>query len=230
MINNIQEKPTKKLHGRPLYNILMTDNGDVVNKHLLDIGCGYGWIELNMLKRNAKKIVGIEPSEKDLETAKKYVKNRNAKFVVGSAISIPFGKGVFDTVVSWEVIEHIPLNTESTMFKEVHRVLKENGTFYLSTPYDSFWSKVFDPAWWLIGHRHYSSDRLIRFAIDNGFMIEKMEIRGGWWEIIGMLNLYIMKWIFRSKPLFDNYIKKRQDLEYKNSNGFTNIFFKFRKI
>lgn len=230
MINNIEEKPSRKLHGRPLFNILLTDELDVKNKEILDVGCGYGWIELAMLKKSIKKIIGIEPSENDLFTPKKYVKSKRAKFVVGSAIDIPFKKNVFDTVVSWEVIEHIPLNTETKMFQEVNRVLKKNGVFYLSTPYASFWSKVFDPAWWLIGHRHYTSEKLIGLAIANGFAIEKMEIRGGWWEIIGMLNLYIMKWVFRRKPLFDNYVKKKQDLEYRNPNGFTNIFFKFRKI
>lgn len=229
MINTANETPKRKLFGRLSYSLKFIDE-DLKEAVVLDVGCGYGWVELNLLKRNIKKIFGIEITEDDLTTAKLNVKDKRVQFVVGSAIDVPFKNDFFDMVVSWEVIEHIPTNTESKMFKEVHRVLKKNGTFYLSTPYASFWSKLFDPAWWLIGHRHYQSDRLIRFGIDNGFMIEKMEIKGGWWEIIGMLNLYIMKWVFRSKPLFDNYIKKRQDLEYRNSNGFTNIFFKFRKI
>ena len=229
MKNLLNEKPKTEVHGRCLYNTKFVDDKDIKNKNILDIGCGYGWFELNILKRNCKSITGIEITEKDLKTAKENIKNKKAFFKIGSGINLPFKDNMFDTIVSWEVIEHIPRNTEDKMFREVFRVLKPNGVFYLSTPNKSFISNIFDPAWWLIGHRHYSKKDLIKFAKRNGFLAEEIIVKGGKWEIIGILDLYIAKWIFRRKPFFYNFVKKKQDREYLRKNGFVSLFMKVRK-
>lgn len=229
MKNIINAKPLTDLHGRVSYNTMFVDDVDIKNKDILDIGCGYGWFELNALKRDGNKIIGLEISEKDLKTARENINNNKIEFNIGSAIALPFGNQGFDTIVSWEVIEHIPKNTENKMFSEVKRVLKNNGVFYLSTPFNNFFSNIFDPAWWLIGHRHYKKNDLINFAASNGFKIEKITLNGGIWEILGINNLYIAKWIFRRAPFFENFFNEKQDEEYKKQQGFTTIFIKFRK-
>jgi len=66
------------------------------------------------------------------------------------------------------------------MFKEVFRVLKPGGRFYLSTPYSNVFSRFLDPAWWFINHRHYSANDLFGLANNNGFSIERISINGGW--------------------------------------------------
>lgn len=99
--------------------------------------------------------------------------------------------------------------------------------FYLSTPHKTFFCNILDPAWWLIGHRHYSENQLKELAIRNGFNIEIMITKGAWWEIFGINNLYIAKWIFRRKPFFEHYISQKQNDEYLKQ-GFTNIFCRFR--
>jgi len=230
MKNIVEEKPTDELHGRSLYNTQFVSDEDIKDKNVLDIGCGFGWFELNARKRGVKKIIGIELEEKDLETAKKFISSEKIDFKKGSAIELPFPNNSFDTIVSWEVIEHIPKNTEEKMFQEASRVLRNGGSFYLSTPYDSFFAKIFDPAWWLIGHRHYSKKKLTTAGEDNGFKIEKIIIKGGWWEILGINNLYIAKWIFRRRPFFENFINKKQNEEYgSENNGLTNAFVKYKK-
>lgn len=230
MKNITQEKPQDPLHGRTLFSASLVKDEDIKDKDILDIGCGFGWFEVHAIQRGCKKIVGVEKSEKDLETAKKYIKNPRADFRIGSADNLLFEKNSFDTAVAWEVLEHIPKDSEDRMFSEVSRVLKDKGIFYLSIPHNSFRSKIFDPAWWLIGHRHYSKEKLYKLAEDNGFIIEKCLIAGRWWEIIGMLDLYIAKWIFRRKPFFEKFINCKQDQEYsENKRGFTNIFLKLRK-
>lgn len=229
MKNLINEKPTDCLHGRTLYNTLFVEENDIKNKNILDIGCGFGWFELNAVRRGCKSITGTELTEKDLETAKKYIKDPRINFETGSALKLPFENKKFDTVVSWEVLEHIPKNSENEMFREIHKILNDNGVFYLSTPFDSFFSKIFDPAWWLTSHRHYTKEKLTCLAKNNNFKIEKIIIKGSWWEIIGMWNLYIAKWIFKRRMFFARYINNKQDLEYKKEKGFTNIFIKIIK-
>jgi len=230
MKNLIDEKPTDLLSGRTLFNTTFISDVDVVDRKILDIGCGFGWFEYNTLQRGVSHITGIEHTAEALSAARCNLSDAKVDFIDASALSLPFEDNSYDTVVSWEVLEHIPKGTEPKMFAEVARVLKQNGRFYLSTPHRSFFSCVFDPAWWLIGHRHYSVDALCALAVGNGFEVEKVVLNGGWWEIIGINNLYVAKWIFRRRPFFERDIRAAQDAEYAKGNGFTNIFLKLRKV
>ena len=230
MKNILEEKPTDELHGRTLFATKFVSDKDIKNKKILDIGCGFGWFELNVLKRGCKHISGLEISEKDLITVKKHIKNKNVSFKIGSALYLPFEDETFDTVVAWEVLEHIPKNKEEIMFKEVSRVLKPKGTFYLSTPRRSFFSNIFDPAWWFIGHRHYNKKDLIEYGKKIGFRLKKMIVKEGMWEIIGMNNLYIAKWIFRRRSFFEKIINQFQDKQYGGEKGFTHVFIKLKRI
>jgi SAM-dependent methyltransferase len=115
------------------------------------------------------------------------------------------------------------------MFSETYRVLRPGGSFYLSTPHASFFSNILDPAWWLTGHRHYSQKKLFSYAKKNGFEIVEMKIKGKWWMLFSVLNMYISKWILRRKPLFQNFFSQKEHEEYMANDGFGNIFVKFKK-
>jgi len=230
MKNILNEKPNTKLTGRLKFSVDFVKDKNIKNKKVLDIGCGFGWFELNAVGRGTRQIAGIEISSEDLKTAKKNVKDKRVDFKIGGALKLPFKDNYFDTVVAWEVIEHIPKNTEEKMFKEIKRVLKKKGVFYLSTPYDSFLSKYSDPAWWLIGHRHYSKEWLINLGERDNFKVSETIINGGFWSLIDLLNMYIAKWIFRRKPFFESNMNRKVDDEYKLENrGFMGIFVKYEK-
>lgn len=230
MKNIINEVPNKNLKSRLRYSSEFVADSDIKNKRILDIGCGYGWFELNVLDRKVKQITGIDISSTDLETAKSHIKDKRVVFKVGVVPKLPFEDNCFDTVVAWEVIEHIPKNTEDTMFREIYRVLKKNGVFYLSTPYDSFFSNFFDPAFLFIGHRHYSEKKLKAYGEKNSFKVSKLNIKGGFWGLIALLNMYISKWIFRRSPFFEENICEKEDKEYSiEGKGFMGIFVKYIK-
>lgn len=228
MKNIIQEKPDVKLTGRLKKTFEFVDNEDIKNRAILDIGCGYGWFEWNAFKKGAKKIVGVEVAESDLSTIKKYIKNKSFTPLVGHATDIKSESNTYDTVVSWEVIEHIPKDTELKFFSEVYRLLKNNGTFYLSTPYNAILSTYLDPAYWLIGHRHYSYKKLVRYGLDNNFYVEKILVVGGIWTAISIINMYIAKWIFRRERFFNTFFHNKENEEYQRE-GFYNIFVKYKK-
>lgn len=230
MKNILNEKPTSVLQGRLLEAIKFVSDKDIKGKNVLDIGCGYGWCELNFLDRGVKKIVGTEVTAKDLNTAKKYVKSSKAEFIVAGATKLPFPDNSFDTVVSWEVIEHIPKNTENEMFSEVYRVLKTGGTFYLSTPYKHILSNMFDPAWWMIGHRHYSTNDLKQYGKKNNFKVAEVRVKGKFFQVYGWSDFYIWKWIFRRKSPIQDWLNKKIDEEYEQNNGYANIFVKYKKV
>jgi ubiquinone/menaquinone biosynthesis C-methylase UbiE len=230
MKNITHQTPYDTYHGRLKFVTEYVKNDDIGNKKILDIGCGYGWFEVYAEKKGATSIIGTELAESDLVTAKQYIHNPKITFHTGSAIQLPFKDKTFDTVVSWEVLEHIPKETEPTMFSEMARVLKTNGICYLSTPHRSFISVFFDPAYWLIGHRHYRREDIASFATKAHFLINNIRVMGGWWEVISLLDLYISKWIFQRPPFFQDYVSRELDKEYGKPFGFTNIFCRLRKI
>ena len=229
MINTLNVSPKGKLKGREKFSVTFVENKDIENKKILDVGCGYGWMELALQKKGAKDICGIEYREKDLATAKKYIKESNIEFKVGSAIDIPYKDASFDTVISWEVIEHIPKGTEQKMLSEINRVLKKGGVCYLSTPFRSLPSVILDPAWWLIGHRHYSVHSLVLLALKNNFSLERLTIRGKWWTLFSILNMYISKWVLRQNSPLTKFLEEKDTAEYTSVEGFDNIFIKIRK-
>lgn len=136
------------------------DRGDLEGRRILDIGCRFGWFELIALDRGAKAVTGIEPNGDDLTTAMQNLGHDRVDLQVASAVDLPFSAAAFDTVVCWEVLEHLPRGSEPQAFSEIARVLGPRGVLYLSTPFADLRSQVTDPAWWLTGHRHYTPRRL----------------------------------------------------------------------
>ena len=232
MLNTLESKPFNNFteENSKLYKHIVKDK-DIKNKIVLDLGCGYGWFCLMAEERGAKKIYGVEITEKDLETAKKYIKSDIIEFKVGSSIDIPFPDNSLDTVISWEVIEHIPENTEKKMFSEINRVLKPGGKFYLSTPYNSFISKLFDPAYLILKHRHYDESHFEEFVKETNLKIKKINVIGRIWYLLDLINLYFSKWILRREKLFEMFMLKKRINEFINSKkkGYMAIYVEFKK-
>jgi 2-polyprenyl-3-methyl-5-hydroxy-6-metoxy-1,4-benzoquinol methylase len=232
MLNTLESKPFNNFteENSKLYKHIVKDK-DIINKIVLDLGCGYGWFCLMAEERGAKKIYGVEITEKDLETAKKYINSDIIEFKVGSSIEIPLPDNSIDTVISWEVIEHIPEDTEKKMFSEINRVLKPGGKFYLSTPYNSFISKLFDPAYLILKHRHYDENHFEEFVKGTNLEIEKINVIGRIWYLLDLINLYFSKWILRREKLFEMFMLKKRINEFINSKkkGYMAIYVEFKK-
>lgn len=227
MKNILAEKPAKILHGRLLVSVNFVTTDDLKDKEVLDIGCGYGWCELNFLERGVKKISATEITENDLQTIRQNISDQRLTSFVASARNLPFPNNSFDTVVAWEVIEHIPKKMEPIMFKEAYRVLRPSGHFYLSTPNNSFLSNLLDPAWYF-GHRHYSLEKLANLAAKQNYKIMESKVGGSYWTALSILNLYFSKWILRRERILNDYFDKKEDKEF-DRDGFSNIFIKFQK-
>ena len=233
MKNLLNEKPSSDLQGGLLFRAQFVSDGDIAGKDVLDIGCGFGWFELNALKRKVGKIVGLELSEKTIETAKNNIHAENVEFIyyknTENVVALPFDDESFDTVVSWEVLEHIPKNKELEWYKEIFRVLRRGRVLYLSTPNKHFASNLFDPAWLLIGHRHYSMEQLAFFGEEAGFSVEEKALRGRWWDLLSINTMYFSKWILRRPMIFKKHFDEKLAGEYGDTNGFVEAFMKYRK-
>jgi len=233
MKNTLDSKPTNNFteENSKFYKILINDQ-DLQEKIVLDLGCGYGWFCLIAKERGAKKIYGMEISEEDLSTAKKYIQDEQIEFKTGSAIDIALPNESVDSIFSWEVIEHIPEKTEKKMFQEIDRVLKPGGKFYLSTPYNSFLSKLFDPAYIILKHRHYDESHFEEFINETNLKIKNIHLVGRYWYLLDVINLYFSKWILRREKLFELFIlqKRLEEFLNKNKKGFMAIYVEFEKL
>jgi len=104
----------------------------VVGKRILEVGCGDGYGSAYLAKI-ADKVTGIDYEEEAILPAQNKYKAPNLNFLSMDATNLQFENNTFDTVCSFQVIEHIPEEKILLYLSEIKRVLKTVGEFYLST-------------------------------------------------------------------------------------------------
>ena len=87
----------------------------------------------------------------------------------------------FDAVIASHLIEH--LNDPGSFVREVHRILKPNGRFYITTPnIDGFQAKIFGSRWRsaIFDHLYLFSAKTLRLILEqSGFTVERIKTWGG---------------------------------------------------
>lgn len=86
--------------------------------NVLDIGCGNGFLA-SAVSRKAKKVFGIDISEKNIALAKKRFQEENVEYIVGDATTHEF-KENFDAIILSNVLEHIENRTD--FLKDIKRL------------------------------------------------------------------------------------------------------------
>ncbi len=141
--------------------------GALVTGVTLDVGCGRKPYEKNFFA-GAEKYVGLD-----------YLTDRSTPDVVGSATAIPLADTSFDTVVSTEVLEHVPDPLKA--LREMYRVLKPGGHLILSTP--MYWPRHEVP----YDYFRYPYDGLLHLVKESGFELVQLFSRGRSYAFIGQV-------------------------------------------
>jgi len=204
-------------------------SGDVKNKVILDVGCWIGWYEKFMVEKGCKFIIGIDTDRSALHKAKKSAPVDRCEFVRASAYKLPFKSGRFDTVSMLDVLEHLPVGSDLYALSEANRTLNADGLLVVSVPNDHFIIKILDPAYFLVGHRHYAFDRIEGIMEKVGFKIYKVEYGGGIVEALSMIFLYLFKHLFREEVPFKSFLERLRDKEYQGK-GFATLFIRAMKV
>jgi O-antigen biosynthesis protein len=98
---------------------------------VLDAGCGVGY-GTAYLARAARRVIGVDVSDDAISYARTRYGDDEVEFLVADVLDLPFEERSFDTVCSFEIIEHV---TDAERFvAELARVLKPRGLLILSTP------------------------------------------------------------------------------------------------
>lgn len=121
-------KYVRKRIGLDTYQV---GRGDI--KRVMDLGCGCGR-HLIMLAREGYDTYGLDISQRAIAFAQQWLEQESLKadLRVGSAINLPWGEGSFDLVISNGVLDHMRWEDARQATKEVARVLKSQGLFYVS--------------------------------------------------------------------------------------------------
>lgn len=103
---------------------------DLKGKKVLDLGCGFGEHCRQFVDRGAKKVVGIDISEKMLEVAR--VENCDPKITY---LNMPMEdiaelQDTFDIVISSLAFHYV--EDFEGVIRNIHNLLKENGIFIFS--------------------------------------------------------------------------------------------------
>ena len=85
-----------------------------------------------------------------------------------------------------------------------------------------------DPAYFLIGHRHYSQDQLYKMLEECGFRVDSVVYSGAFWSLLRENINLILKHLFSKKVDF-SLLKKLTEKEYRGK-GFYQIHLFCRKV
>jgi SAM-dependent methyltransferase len=117
-----------------------SDAPDIPTQRILDVGCGLGFISLQMAQVSETEVMGIDPSEKAIELAKKeHHTQTNLDFMTASAQEFPdrmreLGIQAFDRAILNMVLHSVDDSTCVEILKGISASLTDCGVFTCIVP------------------------------------------------------------------------------------------------
>lgn len=110
----------------------LVDSGVFKKGKVLDACSGAGTQSIYLAKKGFK-VTGIEISQEAVKIAKRRAKKAGVTcaFLNRDVLDFPFKKNEFDSIIDRGCFHHIPKYKRQDYLKGAHRVLKENGKYYL---------------------------------------------------------------------------------------------------
>lgn len=135
------------------------------NKHVLDLGCGFGWHCRFARDQQASSVVGVDISEKMLQKAQEETGDSRISYIQSPIEDIEFSTSQFDVVISSLAFHYV--ESFEMICKKVYDYLKPGGSFVFSVEHPIFTSRA-EQDWYLDeqGNRlhwavdHYQSEGL----------------------------------------------------------------------
>ncbi|HLI82032.1 MAG TPA: glycosyltransferase [Candidatus Binataceae bacterium] len=147
------------------------------HERVLDAGCGS-----SVIIQSLNNAVGMDLLFPKL----RFLRRHEIPLAQASAFALPFKDDSFDCLISSEVIEHVPF--DDSLFTEMRRVLKADGTLILGTPdYATLGWRIIEPVYGFLipgGYHdehitHYTQSTLTDILQRHGFTVEESAYVGG---------------------------------------------------
>jgi ubiquinone/menaquinone biosynthesis C-methylase UbiE len=99
---------------------------------VIDLGCGTGRFSELLAAHFGVQVIGIDPSLKMLDQARRKLTSDNVIYCQGLAEALPFRDGCADLVFMSMVYHHF--NDPTAVASECHRVLRQGGYVCIRAP------------------------------------------------------------------------------------------------
>lgn len=202
-----------------------------VGRRVLDVGCWTGGLLRLIASYAPSELVGVDIPGPWLPTAQRNIPG--AKFVAMDSFEYfpEHFQQRFDTVFLLETLEHLPRGSEFRVVSALAGLLAQGGELVLSTPAAGL-SAPCDPAWLLVGHRHYRAITLMRILAHAGLEVQQILYQGNTWTSINTMIFYIYKHVFRHSYVTPLKIADRQPQTLYRTRRIdsTNIWLKARLV
>lgn len=124
--------------------------GIAKDARILDIGCNYGSLIYNLHQAGFEDVTGVDVGAEAIEQGKEKYQLLADRLLAYDGLTLPFEEGMFDVVLMFDVIEHIP-EIETFLREQACRVLRPGGLFIFQTP-----NKYINIPWEIINHRSFT--------------------------------------------------------------------------
>ena len=101
-----------------------------ISGHVLDLGCGYGDIALELIKRGASQYTGIDASQKMINLAKEKAQDPAIHFLQSDIEKWFYETKSYDWIISRLALHYI--DDLAALFQKIHQSLKPNGKLLFS--------------------------------------------------------------------------------------------------
>lgn len=155
----------------------------VAGKQVLDYGCGSGYGTYHIASQ-CENIVGVDIAPDAIEYAREHYHSPNLTYMLietAERAPLPYPESCFDTVLSFQVIEHI--RDPGPYLTEIRRVLKPGGIFVCATP-DRTTRLLKRQKPWNMWHIHEYDATGLRKTLSDYFQVNSVLHMGGKKEII----------------------------------------------
>ncbi|WP_188456278.1 class I SAM-dependent methyltransferase [Virgibacillus oceani] len=120
----------------PVFKALIPE---LSNKHVLDLGCGFGWHCRYASGQQASSVIGVDISEKMLQKAREKTNDPAISYVNMPVEDISFSNSQFDVVISSLAFHYV--KSFDVLCKKVYKCLKSGGSFIFSVEHPIFTSR-----------------------------------------------------------------------------------------
>lgn len=121
---------------------------DVIDKKVLEIGCGAGF-GTEVIKKyfSPKSIEATDIDPRMIALAKKNIHDQTINFSVADATKLPYKSNSFDAIFDYCAIHHIPSPRWKDCVRELYRVLSPHGKLYIYEnsieSFTSSWGRIY---------------------------------------------------------------------------------------
>lgn len=113
---------------------------DLLDKRLLDLGCGFGWHCRYVRKKQARSVVGVDLSEKMLARARESTDDQGIEYRRSAIEDIDLPADDFDIVISSLALHYV--ERFDLVCQKVYRCLTAGGAFVLSVEHPIFTARA----------------------------------------------------------------------------------------